>query len=199
MQEAGRLLPNGRLGRGAPKFWVQATNESFLQRARVGAWSFHSHPVCPVTSIFSRNRSKTHSHNKLNRKELPLWSCFAFITRNIDQNTATKSLPLTKRPKKIALECIASSVLNEWRSCMPTDCVSVDTLLIHNKYFWNWSDECCWRYIYNWININVSKFLGFFVRYFWADIYDFKKSLSSLPEMHFFRHFGDFQAGCWPN
>ena len=35
-----------------------------------------------------------------------------------------------------------------------------------NKYFWNWSDECCWRYIHNWININGSKFLGFFVRYF---------------------------------
>ena len=33
-----------------------------------------------------------HLHNKLNRKKLPLWSCFAFITRNIDQNMATKSL-----------------------------------------------------------------------------------------------------------
>ena len=50
-----------------------------------------------------------------------------------------------------------------------------------NKYFWNWSDECWWH----WININVSKFLGFFVWYFWADIYDFKKSLSFLPKMHF--------------
>ena len=36
--------------------------------------------------------TKNHSHNKLKRKQLPLWSCFAFITRNIDQNTATKSL-----------------------------------------------------------------------------------------------------------
>ena len=52
---------------------------------------------------------------------------------------------------------------------------------VDNKSFWNWSDECCWH----WININVSKFLGFFVRYFWADIYDFKKSLGFLPKMHF--------------
>ena len=44
---------------------------------------------------------------------------------------------------------------------MPIDCVSVDTLLIKVAkwllwYFSNWSDECCWRNIYNWININVS-------------------------------------------
>ena len=59
-----------------------------------------------------KNRSKNHSHDKLNRKQLPLWSCFAFITRNIDQNKATKSLYAYKT------------------AGMPIDCVSVDTLLI---------------------------------------------------------------------
>ena len=55
-----------------------------------------------------------------------------------------------------------------------------------NKYFWNWSDECCWHYIYNFrININVSTFFGLYCPILWANIYNFKKSLSSLPKMHF--------------
>ena len=62
------------------------------------------HPICPVTSIFSRNRSKNHSHNKFNRKTLPLWSCFAFVTRNTDQNTATKFLYAHKTAETAAVE-----------------------------------------------------------------------------------------------
>ena len=52
----------------------------------------HSHPICPMTSIFWWNRSKNHSHNKLNKHQQLLWFCFVFITRNMDQCMATKSL-----------------------------------------------------------------------------------------------------------
>ena len=45
---------------------------------------------------------------------------------------------------------------------MPIDCVSVDTLLIHSIGAMNAADIT----FYNSININVSKFSGFFVRYF---------------------------------
>lgn len=41
---------------------------------------------------------KGHSHNKLNGKQQLLWSCFAFVTRIMGQNSATKSLPITKQP-----------------------------------------------------------------------------------------------------
>jgi len=49
-----------------------------------------------MTSIFPWNRPKNHSHNKLNGKQQLLWSCFAFNTRNMGQNTATKSLSAHK-------------------------------------------------------------------------------------------------------
>ena len=56
----------------------------------------HSHPICPMTSIFWWNRSKNHSHNKLNEHQQLLWFCFVFITRNMDQSMATKSLSANK-------------------------------------------------------------------------------------------------------
>ena len=49
-----------------------------------------------MTSIFSRNLPKNHSHSNLNEKQQLLWFCFAFITRNMGQNTATKSLSVHK-------------------------------------------------------------------------------------------------------
>ena len=131
--------------------------------------------IYPVTPIFSSNRAKNHLHNKLNRKQLPLWFCFAFTTRNIDQNTATKSLYAGKTAGNSIAENrpIMHCKLSIWQmyimyanrlclSCYLTD----SKWLLYNKYLWHWSDECCWRYICNWINITVSKFLGYFVRYF---------------------------------
>ena len=72
---------------------------------------------CPMTSIFAWNQPEIHSRKKLNRKRLLLWSCFAFITRDMGQNTST-SLPLSQKSRKqpylkIALKRIASSVLNK--------------------------------------------------------------------------------------
>ena len=52
-----------------------------------------------MTSTFSGNRSKNHSHNQLNRKQQLLWSCFAFITRNVGQHTATRSLSAHRTAK----------------------------------------------------------------------------------------------------
>ena len=132
--------------------------------------------ICPVTSIFSRSRSKNHSHNKLNRKKLSLWSCFAFVTRNIDQNTATKSLYAHKTAENShSWKSPYNALQAQYWINVHHVCQEIVSLLIpywfklqngyfDNKYFW--SDDCWWRYIYNWININVSKFLGFFVRYF---------------------------------
>ena len=43
----------------------------------------------------------------------------------------------------------------------------VTTLRFDNKYFWTWSDDAAdIIIIYSWININLSTFFGFFVRYF---------------------------------
>ena len=75
-----------------------------------------------------------------------------------------------------------------------------------SKYFWNWSDECCWCYIYNWININVSKFLGFFphtletsrryiewISFVSEQIFMTWKSWSFLPKTHFLDIFEIFR------
>ena len=51
---------------------------------------------CPMTSIFWLNRSKNNSHNKLKEHQQLLWFCFVFITRNMDQSMATKSLSANK-------------------------------------------------------------------------------------------------------
>ena len=64
----------------APKLRMRATTVFFKEpecapKHRV----FHSLLICPMTSIFSWNRSQNHSHNKFNGKQL--WSNFAFITR----------------------------------------------------------------------------------------------------------------------
>ena len=60
----GCCLTGGRAP-GAPKLRVQATKVFFKEPEWVPntakTWSFHSHPICPVTSIFSRNQPKTHS------------------------------------------------------------------------------------------------------------------------------------------
>ena len=76
---------------------------------------------------------KNHSQRKLNGKKQLLWSCFAFITRTMDEKWQQSASPLTKQPKTDILEnlpIIASSVLNKYTSCMPMDCVSVDALVI---------------------------------------------------------------------
>ena len=73
-------------GPGFIKFYSMSPERAPKQR------SFHSHVICPMTSIFWWNRSKNHSHNKLNGKQQLLLFCFAFITKNMDQNMATKSL-----------------------------------------------------------------------------------------------------------
>ena len=62
-----------------------------------GVSILHSHlNICPMTSIFWWNRSKNHSHNNLNENQQLLWFCFTFITRNMYQNMATKSLSVNK-------------------------------------------------------------------------------------------------------
>ena len=79
---------------------------------------------------------KNHSQRKLNGKKQLLWSCFAFITRNMDQNMATKSLlaRMTKQPKTAKLEnhpiMHCKLILDKYTSCRPMGCVSVDALLI---------------------------------------------------------------------
>ena len=78
---------------GAPKLWVRATKVFFKEPE----WAPKHEVFIPIQSVRWLQSSqeidqKNHSHNKLKRKQLPLWSCLAFITRHIDQNTATKSL-----------------------------------------------------------------------------------------------------------
>ena len=85
-------------GRGFESF-IQSPPQWAPERAPK-QWSFHSHLICPMTSIFWWNRSKNHSHNKLNGKQQLLLSCFAFITGNMAQNMATKSLSALKQQKK---------------------------------------------------------------------------------------------------
>jgi len=83
----------------APKLWVRATKVLFKEPVwtpKHGVLEIHSQVICLMTSIFSRNPSKNHSHNKLNRKQQLLWSCFTFIMRNMGQTTATKSLSVHK-------------------------------------------------------------------------------------------------------
>ena len=85
-----RLLPNG----------CRATIVLFKVPERApkhGVSIPHSHlDICPMTSIFWWNWSKTHSHNKLNERQQLLWFWFAFITRSMDQTMATKSLSANK-------------------------------------------------------------------------------------------------------
>ena len=80
-----RLLSNGR----------RATKVLFKEPERA-VFIPHSHPICPMTSIFWWNQSKNHSHNKLNEHQQLLCFCFVFITRNMDQSMATKSLSANK-------------------------------------------------------------------------------------------------------
>ena len=47
--------------------------------------------------------------------------------------------------------------------------------------FWNWSDECCWRYIYNWVNIN-AKILGLFCPILWKTSLRYIKWISLVSE-----------------
>ena len=117
--------------------------------------SFHSHPICTVTSIFSRNQSKNHSYDKLNRKQVPLWSCFAFIMRNIDQNTATKSLYAHKSAENShSWKSSYKALQAQYWINVHHVCQYLTDSSCKNKYFWNWSNECCWHYINKWININ---------------------------------------------
>ena len=46
----------------------------------------------PNLMLVENSSSATKFEHLFNRKQLPLWSCFVFTTRNIDHNTATKSL-----------------------------------------------------------------------------------------------------------
>ena len=113
--------------------------------------------------------SKKSFHNKLNRKQLPLWSCFAFITGNIDQNTATKSLCAHKTAENShTWKSPYNALQAQYWINVPHACQWIASLLIpyrfklqngyfDNKYLWDWSDECCWHYIYNWINIIVGE------------------------------------------
>ena len=73
-------------------FCLTCTQASCLRH--LGAWSFHSHLICPMTSIFTWNWSKNHSHNKLNGKQQLLWYSGPGCYHN--QNKATSLSPLTK-------------------------------------------------------------------------------------------------------
>ena len=79
---------------GAPKLWVWATKVFFKEPE----WAPRHGVSIPIQSVRWPQSSQEidqkiiREHNKLNRKQLPLWSCFAFISRSMDQNTATKSL-----------------------------------------------------------------------------------------------------------
>ena len=90
---------------GAPKLWVRAT-KVFLKEPE---WAPKHGVFIPIQSVRWPQSSqeidqKNHSHNKLNRKQLPLWSCFAFIMRNIDQTQLQSLSALTKQPKTTTVE-----------------------------------------------------------------------------------------------
>ena len=84
-----------------------------------------------MTSIFSRNQSKIiHAINQMGKTATLVLFCFCY-EKCRPKHGYKVSLCLQnswKQPQlKIALWCIASSVLNKCTSCMPIDCVSVDT------------------------------------------------------------------------
>ena len=80
---------------------------------------------------------------------MPLWSCFAFISRNIDQNTATNlSLStLLKQPKTSTVEnrpIIHCKLSIEYMYIIYASRLSLlIPYLIKMATFWYWSDECC--------------------------------------------------------
>ena len=74
----------------APKLRVRATKVLFKEPE----WA-PKHGVF-IPSNLSDEIGQNHSHNKLNGKQQLLWSCFAFNTRNMGQNTSTKSLSAHK-------------------------------------------------------------------------------------------------------
>ena len=92
-------------GTRTPKLWVRAT-KVFLKEPE---WVPKHGVFIPIQSVRWPQSSqeidqKHHSHNKLSRKQLPLWSCFAFITRNIDQTQLQSLSVLTKQPKTTTVE-----------------------------------------------------------------------------------------------
>ena len=155
-----------------------------------------------MTSIFSRNRAKNHSHNKLKRKQLPRWSCFAFITRNIDQNTATKSLYAHKTTENShTWKSPYNALQAQYWINAPHVCQEIVSLLIpyrfklqngyfDNKYLWNWCDKCCF---YNWININLSQFSGFF----YADAEQSALEIRTSLFFFFFMVVANCNASCY--
>ena len=130
-----------------------------------------------MTSIVSWNRSKNHSHDKLNGKQQLHWSCSAFITSNMGKNTATKSLSARKTAENSHVWKSPYNALQaQYWINVGHVCQWIVSLLMpywfklqnyfDNTYLLELEWWCCWHYIYNWIEINVSKFLGFFVWYF---------------------------------
>ena len=118
--------------------------------------------------IHTRNSTEKNCHSGL----------VLLLFREILTKTRLQSLStLTKQPKtstvenrpimhcKLSIEYV-HHVCQETVSLSMPYWFKLQNGYFDNKYFWNWSDECCWRYIHNWIYINVSTFLGFFVRYF---------------------------------
>ena len=87
----------------APDLQVRATKILFKEPT----WNLHSHLICPMTValISLWNQSKNHSQNKLNQKQQPpIWSCFAFITKNMGQKTARESLCCKTQETKAGIE-----------------------------------------------------------------------------------------------
>ena len=124
--------------------------------------------------IFRWNRSKNHSRNKLNKKRQLLWFCFAFITRNM----ATKSLSANKTAKNTHILKSPYNALQAqyWINVRHVCQWLVSLLMLYWFQLQNYFDKnkflemegwCCWHYIYNCININVSKFLSIFSPIIW--------------------------------
>ena len=97
MQTLSRLT--GARAPQAPKLWVRATKVFFKEPE----WAPKDGVFIPIQSVRwlqssqeINQKNTVKKHSKINRNELPLWSCFAFITRNIDQNTAKKVFPAHK-------------------------------------------------------------------------------------------------------
>ena len=97
-------IQNNYLDTSEPGLWCQTSCQTCQTSYKCGQLKFCSRSPSRYLNMefsFSSNLSddfnllmksaKNHSHNKLNRKQQLLWLCFAFIARNMGQNTATKS------------------------------------------------------------------------------------------------------------